>query len=75
MRSNRHYIRYLNKSFVVLQQGKEDKIKIIRIVESWYDTMPIKISWQPVLDVIDGPIVDIYAIGMKIPEYLLVQNY
>ena len=58
-----------------LQQSNIDsKFKLIRIIENWFKTMPTDITWQTVLDEIEGPIVDNCAVGKKIREYLGVLN-
>ena len=58
-----------------LRQSNVDiKVKLIRTIENWFETMPTDITWQTVLDEIEGPIVDNCAVGKKIHEYLGVLN-
>lgn len=56
------------------QSNVDNKVKLIRIIENWFETMPTDITWQTVLDAIEGPIVENRAVGKKIRECLGVLN-
>ena len=57
------------------QSNLDSKVKLIRVIENWLETMPTDITtWQRVLDAIEGPIVNNRVVGKKIREYLGISN-
>ena len=52
------------------RQKEESMIKLIGVIRCWQRTMSTEITWKVVIAVIEGPIVDHHATGMKICEFL-----
>ena len=50
--------------------SQSDKIKMIRVVQSWIDAIPSKLSWLAVIEAVEGPIVNHPSTAMKIRQYL-----
>ena len=59
-----------------LRQGiaGDNTIKLIRVIGSWFDTMPTEVTWKTILTAIEGPIVKHRAAGIKIREFLAKQK-
>ena len=57
-----------------LQHSNEgNRVKLIRVIGSWLDTMPTEITWKLVIAAIEGPIVNHRATGMEIRKFLAKQ--
>ena len=50
--------------------SQSDKIKMIRLVQSWIDAIPSEVSWLTVIQAVEGPIVNHISTAMKIRQYL-----
>ena len=50
--------------------SQSDKIKMIRVVQSWIDAIPSEVSWLTVIEAVEGPIVNHISTAMKIRQYL-----
>lgn len=48
----------------------DDKIKLIRVIESWFYALPTELTWNAVLTAIEGPIVNKRSVGKKIRDFL-----
>ena len=54
-----------------LQHSNEDnRVKLIRVIRSWLDTMSTEITWNVIIKIIEGPIVNNCTTGMKICKSL-----
>ena len=50
--------------------SQSDKIKMMRVVQSWINAIPSEVSWLTVIKAVEGPIVNHPATAMKMQQYL-----
>ena len=71
MGNNRYYIGCPVKCLCGLQHSNEDnRVKLIRVIRSRLDTMSTEITWNVIIKIIEGPVVNHFTTGMKICKFL-----
>ena len=53
-----------------LRQKQDSTIKLIGVIRTWQNTMPTEITWNVVIEAIEGPIVNHRATAMEIRKFL-----